>query len=228
MTITSQRINALVPLLGVRRYLEIGVSTGDTFRAVEAAERIGVDPAFMFDIGGLAAETTRLVPQTSDMFFAAEPLESLYDLVLIDGLHTFEQVMRDFTNAILHTHRRSAILIDDVFPNDAYSALPDEAATQRHRGGAGIQDAAWHGDVYKLVFAIHDFWPGLNYRTIMGAGNPQTLVWRARSGRRKPFFDNVEFISRLSYFDMLDCFSLMQPASEADAINLCLQEITSG
>jgi hypothetical protein len=27
---------------------------------------------------------------------------------------------------------------------------------------------------------------------------------------------------------MLDCFSLMQPASEADAINLCLQEITSG
>jgi hypothetical protein len=215
-------------MIGGQRYLEIGVSTGDTFRAVEAAERTGVDPAFAFDITTFADAQTRLAPQTSDAFFAAEAPSNAYDLVFIDGLHQFEQVARDFSNAILHTHRRSVILIDDVFPNDAYSALPQEAATQRHRQAAGVEDAAWHGDVYKMVFVLHDFWPGLNYRTILGAGNPQTLVWRAGGVQRKPFFNNFEFITRLSYFDMLDCFSLMQPAAELDAIGLCLAEISAG
>jgi hypothetical protein len=228
MTESSQRINTLLQMLGGRRYLEIGLHAGDTFRAVMAAERTGVDPVFAFDISGVVNENTRLIQQNSDAFFASDKLEQPYDLVFIDGLHQFEQVMRDFTNAILHTHRRSVILIDDVFPNDAFSALPDEQATKRHRVAFGIQDAAWHGDVYKVIFALHDFWPSLNYRTILGSGNPQTLVWRANGMQRKPFFNNFEFISRLSYFDMRDCFSLMQPASEDDAIQLCRAEIIGG
>jgi Methyltransferase domain len=222
---SARRINALAAHLNAKRYLEIGVSTGTTFQDVAIAERTGADPAFAFDIHSLTNETTRLLPQTSDSFFATEPMSSLFDIVFIDGLHTFEQVVRDFSNAILHTHSRSVIVIDDTLPDDVYSAHPDLDAIGRYRRSIGSGAAAWHGDVFKIIFYVHDFWPGLNYRTIVKSGNPQTLVWRAKAKERTPLYNNLEKISRLTYFDLLDHMTVLQPADEEEAINLALAQL---
>ncbi len=220
-----RRINALAQRLGATRYLEIGLRRGGTFREVEIADRTGVDPAYQFDAEAMSNEATRIYRLTSDAFFAAEPHTTRYDIVYVDGLHTFEQVMRDVNNAILRMHTRSVMLIDDTVPNDVYSTLPDLETAERFRTAAGSTRRSWHGDVFKTIFYIHDFWPGLNYRTIVGSGNPQTLVWRGIGPLRKPIFNNVERISRLSFFEFHDYFKYMLPAGEDETINLCISEI---
>ena len=224
MNHSARRANALAKQLGARRYLEIGVNTGETFHDIGIAERTGVDPVFAFDTQEAANEFTRFVESTSDEFFVGEPIFPPYDLVFIDGLHSFAQVVRDFSNSLLRTHRRAAIMLDDTIPSDVYSALPDVQAAFRHRQAAGSDDQSWHGDVFKTVFYIHDFWPGLNYRTIVGADNPQTLVWRANGVHRPPLFNDLERISRLTWFDLQEHFTAMQTADEDEAIALCVAE----
>jgi hypothetical protein len=222
MNATAHRVNALARQLGSRRYLEIGVLHGTTFRGVEIAERTAVDPGFGFDTNELANESTRFFRQTSDTFFVNEPMSPQYDVVLIDGMHTFEQVVRDLSNVLLRTHQRSVIILDDTVPDDVYSTVKDGAASYDYRKLDTAPARGWQGDVYKALFYIHDYVPGLDYRTIMGAGNPQTLVWRANGVRRSPVFDDLERISRLSYFELQDHLAVLQPATEDEAIALCI------
>ena len=70
---------------------------------------------------------------------------------------------------------------------------------RQHPARAGITGPGpWHGDVYKTVFAIRDFHPGLDFRTI-GTG----AIRRPSSGsprhRRAPLFDDLQAISAMSY-----------------------------
>jgi hypothetical protein len=226
MNHSARRANALAKHLGARRYLEIGVSSGGTFRDIEIAERTGVDPKFAFNTNEFTNEFTRFVETTSDEFFVKEPLFPPYDIVFVDGLHTFEQVLRDFSNAILHTQRRSVIIFDDTVPSDVYSSIPDQTSALffRKRADGSNNDKSWHGDVFKIVFYIHDFWPSLNYRTIAGSGNPQTIVWRSNNVSRQPLLNNLEKISRLTYFDLREYSSVLQTTTEDEAIALCIAE----
>jgi hypothetical protein len=163
--------------------------------------------------------------ETSDAHFASLPISVKYDAIFIDGLHIFEQVVRDFSNSILHTHDQSVILIDDTLPDDVYSSLRDPHETSRFRHMVANKSRAWHGDVFKVVFYINDFWPCLNYRTIDVGGNPQTLVWRSPTGGRDPVFNNAELISRLTYFDLHTRINVLRRASEEDSIALCVSEL---
>jgi hypothetical protein len=225
MNNTARRANALGKQLGAKRYLEIGVLHGHTFRDVEIADRTAVDPGFGFDTNELANDSTRFFRETSDSFFTHQPILPPYDVVLIDGMHTFEQVVRDLSNVLLRTHHRSAIILDDTVPDDAYSTVKDAVASYRYREIDKAPAHGWQGDVFKTVFYIHDFFPGLNYRTIMGMGNPQTIVWRANGMQRTPVFGDLEQISRLTYFDLKEHLAVLQPSTEAEAIELCIAEI---
>lgn len=224
MNHSARRVNALASELGARRYLEIGVAEGRTLRDVAMPERTAVDPQFLFEISTMSGQAIRFCQQTSDAFFAAEPRDRPYDVMFIDGLHEFNQVVRDFANAVLRMHPRSVILLDDTLPSDVYSTLLSPSETMKYRKEANNPNIDWHGDVFKIVFYIHDFWPGMNYRTIVGSGNPQTLVWRAGGIARPPRFNDLERISRLTYFDLRDNFDVMRPAREQEAIALCVAE----
>jgi hypothetical protein len=116
---------------------------------------------------------------TSDEFFALCPDEDAYDVVYLDGLHTFRQTYRDLINA-LRLCRRGVVLIDDVIPCDAASALPDRSAANELYGRLGLtrKPTRWHGDVYKVVLCVAMHHPELAYRTIVGSDKDQTLVWR--------------------------------------------------
>lgn len=225
VTPSARRVNALARRIGARRYLEIGVSRGATFRQVAVAERIGVDPCFLFDTAEVANDTTALHAMTSDQFFAEAAGVSPFDIVFMDGLHIFEQAVRDLTNILSWTTWRSAILIDDTVPGDIYSSHPVQRDALRFRHAAGGKGSDWHGDVFKIAFLIHDFFPTLDYRTIVGPGNPQTLAWRAAAPARKPVFDSLERISRLTWFDLQAHDAILRRASEQAAIELCVQAI---
>jgi Methyltransferase domain len=225
MTHSARRINNLAHRLAMRSYLEIGVCDGETFRLIEMPARTGVDPEFRFNPDTIRDQSTRLVSQTSDAYFATLPISEKFDLIFIDGLHTFEQVVRDFSNAVLHTHDRSVILIDDTRPSDVYSALRHPGETSRFRNIFNSASKDWHGDVFKAVFYISDFWPSMNYRTIASGGNPQTLVWRSIKGPREPLFDNLETISRLTFFEFCDHAAVLRSGTEEDTIGQCIAEL---
>jgi hypothetical protein len=148
-----------------------------------------------------------------------------YDLIFIDGLHTFEQVTRDFTNALMRSHRRSVFLIDDTLPNDVFSAERTAERAFEHRKASGDENTSWHGDVFKFVFFIHDFWPSLNFRTYYGSGNPQTLVWRGNDVSRVPILNDMERISRLTYFDLQENLKVLALAPEEEVTSLCIRQV---
>jgi hypothetical protein len=218
MNWSARRINLLADKLSARKYLEIGVEKGETFTDIRITERTAVDPAFAFDTTALANANTHFHQKPSDQFFAEISGNSLFDLIFIDGLHQFEQVVRDFSNAIIHSHSGSVIVLDDTKPIDIFSANPNRDDAIRFRRRTGVEDAAWHGDVYKIVFYLHDFWPALSYRTIVGSGNPQTFVWRSSNFTRKPRFNSLESISRLTYYELMDNIDLLRECDEGAAI----------
>jgi Methyltransferase domain len=223
---TSKRLNRLAAALGAQTYLEIGVHTGGTFARVQVPERTAVDPAFPFPVADHEDDVTIFAEVTSDEFFAGLPTTRTYDLIFIDGLHTFEQAYRDLCNAIVHSHRATAILVDDTVPSDVYSSLRDPEQAFAFRAAAGPDGGvAWHGDTFKVVFAVHDFHLALDYRTIVGSGNPQTLVWRSNAGRRQPLLDSLEKISRLTYFDMVNHSQVLRECDEETALRECLDAI---
>ena len=222
----ERRINTLIRGLKARRYLEVGVFKGVTFLHADVEHKTGVDPLFRFDKSLADKPGVTLCEVESDTYFSTLAVQEKFDFIYLDGLHTFEQTYRDLTNALLHSHDRTVILIDDTLPSDVYSAIPDQALCLRRRKEAGGTGNAWHGDVFKTIFALHDFHPGLDYRTIVGSGNPQTPIWRSSKGWRKPQFNCLEAISRLSYFDMLKHRNILRKASEQDAIAACLADLS--
>lgn len=220
-----RRIRALADALNARCYLEIGVAKGVTFNSLTLPEKTAVDPRFAFDIAPYEKPGVSFEQLPSDDFFSRLPRSQKFDIIFIDGLHEFEQTYRDFCNALSHASDSTVIIIDDTKPSDVFSAIPEFRASISARKAAGLPGAPWHGDVFKVVFALHDFHPTYNYRTIGGSGNPQTLVWKSNQGWRKPIFNSFERISRLSYFDLQTHIEILRECGEEEALSLCLAEI---
>jgi hypothetical protein len=174
-------VNAILAELGPNpSYLEVGVQTGVTFLAAKAGRKVAVDPTFMFDWQGAAKEHTHCsfheVP--SDEYFGNPNLVEKFDLIFLDGLHTFEQTLKDFTSSIERLNAGGVILIDDVMPDSFHASLRDFGRTAKVRKELGLTDRAWMGDVYKLVYFIEAFFQQWSYATVESGSQPQTVVWR--------------------------------------------------
>lgn len=147
-------INALATKMKYETYLEIGVEAGVTFRQVGIRDKVAVDPDFKTEISTLGGEAYQM---TSDAFFARDMRR--FDCSFVDGLHTFQQSLRDFKNAWSRRTPRGIVIIDDCYPSDDLAALPDHAECVRRKIARGDADRNWMGDVYKTVVHIHDFTP---------------------------------------------------------------------
>ena len=158
---SARRINALLGAIGSSgRYLEIGVETGHTFFQVSSAFKTAVDPKFLFDLE--TAKTNHpdwdFLQIPSDQYYQNTCISQPYDVVFLDGLHTWDQTYRDFCNSLLVTHERSVIVIDDIFPCDVFSCNRDQLeGTMMRRMMTGDPSIAWHGDTYKLDSSYPDF-----------------------------------------------------------------------
>jgi len=226
MSTRARRLNRLARLIGARSYLEIGVFTGSTFFDVDVVHKVAVDPAFRFDVDAQRAPGREFHPVESDRFFAALDPEVTFDLIYLDGLHIFEQTYRDFTNALAHSHPRTVVLIDDTVPESLYSAQRNRAAMLAERKQLGLAGGSWHGDIYKMVYAIHDFHPSHAYLTFGSGGNPQTLVWKSKGFPRTPLFDNLEAIQRLDYWKMRQFKDAQRKMPEEQVFTSFLEDVT--
>ena len=147
----------LIDFMEPQSYVEIGVEFGTTLKLVKAPIRaIGIDPEPKIE--GILADNISLYSTTSDDFFADNDLNSilgsLFDLAFIDGLHIFEQVLRDFINFEKYAGPDSLILIHDCLPLDSQTA-------SRTR-----ETQFWSGDVWKIVPCLKSERPDLSLFTI--------------------------------------------------------------
>jgi Methyltransferase domain len=152
-------VRAALASTDVRSYLEIGVRNGDCFHAVEAPTRVAVDPHFTFR-PPLVARARRLLgartgtfyfQTTSDDFFRrAVHRFAPFDVVFVDGLHTYEQSYRDVENALRSLAEHGVILVHDCSPSSAAAAAPTLDEAPRTPGWVW----EWNGEVYKTIVRL--------------------------------------------------------------------------
>jgi SAM-dependent methyltransferase len=141
------------------RYLEIGVDSGINFFSIKAGRKIAVDPKFNFSrmdrIRWLFKNRSNLFARfyngTSDSFFADTKTICQFDVVFIDGLHTYEQSLKDLNNALNHLKPNGVIIMHDCDPPNETAALP--ADSYEHVASLNLSGwkGWWSGDVWKVI-----------------------------------------------------------------------------
>jgi hypothetical protein len=142
-----------------KNYIEIGVNIGGSIAlARPPTVAVGIDPTPRL----LSAPNTicKLFPFTSDDYFATRDVcrdieAETVDLAFIDGLHLFEQALRDFINIERVASSTTVVLIHDCFAIDALTS-------ERERK----TEELWTGDVWKIIPCLREFRPDLNVLTI--------------------------------------------------------------
>lgn len=171
---TAQRINQLLDFTAGENYLEIGTNLGFTFEGVKANNKLGVDPEKKYFLN----RSGRHVKDTSDNFFKRNT--SKFDLIFIDGLHEYKQVIRDIYNSLNILNDRGILLIDDVYPHDFnIAARPWEELSTQEKNGVSKGEFSWQGDVYKAIFLVsNEHTRVLNFYTITDDKHIQTVIWK--------------------------------------------------
>ena len=194
---------------------------GRTFNALNFPHKVAVDPNFRFDTQPFQKEGVEFNSITSDQYFIQKGHEEKFDIMFLDGLHTFRQIFRDFCNSLLCAMDNTVWLIDDVMPLDAYTAHPDQGQARNLRERAGLPvGVGWHGDVFKVVFAIHDFFPMLQYVTLTEK-NGQLLIWKpAKPKYEPPVFNSLEAIERMTFFDLMAHENVLRLTKEQHGLSV--------
>jgi hypothetical protein len=169
-------LERLYGALGPETVIEIGVFEGASLALLRPPTvAIGVDPspAVRFPLH----TATHLFAETSDEFFAhcrpdgllaGRPLSAAF----IDGLHLYEQALRDFINLEAYCGPRSVVMIHDTVPlNESTQTRTKE--TQFHTG-----------DVWKLVLCLKLYRPDLDIFTIPAFPAGLTIVTGLDPGSR--------------------------------------------
>ena len=155
----EERTSGVVPYLDVLQqlheilhpdlYVEIGVRYGDSL-ALAKGRTVAVDP--WPTLKRPYADNVTVHARTSDWFFELDAdtvLDQGSDLALIDGMHLFEHVLRDFMNVEKYSHPGTVAVIDDIFPCHRTQA----SRTRRTR--------VWTGDVWKIIPCLQEYRPDL-------------------------------------------------------------------
>lgn len=168
-------LNMLARDLEAPKYLEIGCHTNSLFDSLYFKNKTGVDP--------LRGGTIRC---TSDQFFS-QNLEN-FNLIFIDGLHTYDQVRKDVINSLRCLSSPGWIALHDMLPGHWI-----EAHVPR------LNDGNWTGDVWKLAFELHNM-PGIDFR-IVEIDNGVGVIRKTSSTNEDNFFSSNRIDSeKYTYF----------------------------
>lgn len=150
-------LNHLARKYNLKRYLEIGVQDpAQNFDKVICAEKFGVDPdpsagaSFCMtsdDFFLINNPEDKIDVTTIEDFYSTHggrkymTIDRRLDLIFIDGLHTAEQVQKDFENSLKILSPNGFIVLHDCNPEkEEHTTIPRPTPTGH-----------WNGDVYKFV-----------------------------------------------------------------------------
>ena len=165
----TQVLAALHRAISPRTYLEIGIADGTSLSLVQPSTRaIGIDPQPRLAAAPAANTTVHAIE--SDRYFAGHDVRAELggpiDLAFIDGLHTFDQALRDFINVERHSTRETAIVLHDTYP------LTRDTAERVRR------TTFWSGDVWKVVLILKKYRPDLTVSNVAAAPSGLCVVSR--------------------------------------------------
>ena len=109
-----------------KSYLEIGCDNDENFSRIFIDKKVGVDP--------FKGGTLRM---TSDEFFKKN--KNFFDIIFLDGLHTYEQTIKDINNSLRFINESGVILVHDCLPKKIWNQV-----VPRLYGH-------WNGDVWKAI-----------------------------------------------------------------------------
>ena len=118
------RLEVLQKIIDTKKdcsYLEIGVHEGNTFLRIKAKKKIAVDPNVIISrvfklkwcFRNLHNFSAKYHQCTSDSYFSRTEFMDCFDVVFIDGLHTYEQSLRDVLNSLEHLNENGVIVMQD-------------------------------------------------------------------------------------------------------------------
>jgi hypothetical protein len=148
--------------------IEVGVSQGTSLALLQPPTMaIGVDP-FPSVASPLKTET-HIFAETSDEFFAQCHAQKLLEgrllsVAFIDGLHLFEQAVRDFIGLEALCGPGSVIFMHDTVPLDG----PTQSRERQRK--------FYTGDVWKAVLLLKEYRPDLEIFTIATPPSGLTVV----------------------------------------------------
>ena len=156
-------------------YVEIGVHKGISLeQAGDTTRTIGIDPAP--SIGHKLTPAVTIYEMTSDDFFAENDLHDLLggrvELAFIDGLHLFEQVLRDFVNLERYCSTEAVFILHDCLPLNQVTASRERTTD------------FYSGDVWKATLALRRRRPDLDMVIVPTAPTGLCLVRGLDAGNR--------------------------------------------
>ncbi len=207
------RITVIQEIINRKRaktYLEIGVWKGKCFLGIRASRKIAVDPnlsisktrKFRYCFRNTSNIFNKYYAMASDSFFETESemlTRGRLDVVFIDGLHTFEQSLKDVQNSLKFLKEDGVIILHDCNPPYKEAALEAdsyEAAEHLDRPG---WTRMWCGDVWKTIAYLRSFHGDLNIFVVdcdWGVG----VITRGKPKVTLGY--SPEEIKRLSYQDL--------------------------
>lgn len=145
----------------VKRYFEIGVEHGKHLSLIQTDHAVAVDPAFDIRFNIINhKKTCTLVQKGSDQFFLENDLKCLLggspDLALLDGMHTFEFLLRDFFNTEAQSAPHSLIALHDCMPLTSEMTIRDKGEAY-NVSPEGPYKEFWTGDVWKVIPILQEY-----------------------------------------------------------------------
>jgi len=144
-TYRTNVINYLFKKYKFENYLEIGVyDPTNNFNNINAKLKHSVDNYEFEPFKDLYTHN-----MTSDEFFENAVGNQMYDVIFIDGLHEYEQVYKDFKNAMEHLNYGGFIILHDVNPIEESNIMPYQQFLEQC-------PYRWNGTVYKAFLRLKD------------------------------------------------------------------------
>ncbi len=157
------------------KYLEIGADHNHCFNSIPVKDKTGVDPKQ----GG----NTRT---TSDNFFKKN--NKFFDVIFVDGLHTFEQCRKDIINSLKFLNVNGYLFIHDLIPRNFMEEFVPPMGTP------------WSGDVWKVAQELCKT-KGLKFYVIK-ADHGVGLIKKIQDNIN--YFDDYNNLKNLKFKDFLE------------------------
>jgi predicted O-methyltransferase YrrM len=132
---------------------------------------------------------------TSDDFFRIN--KDKFDVIFIDGLHTYQQVRKDIINSMKCLNPGGWIAMHDMLPGNWIEAhVPD------------ISSGAWYGDVWKVGFELAKT-PGIEFRIVKIDGGVGLFKIQQKNAELADLTDQLAHANFAYFYHNFDLLSVI-------------------